>query len=128
MKIIGVSTASPVLHILVVHIFLEWKPSTRKLKKLRLIIKILGTMITHLHNERTIEQSHISNVCVLYYLPMRWICVYCNKIMDSTNFTDFIRDSDNKDAEYHGWQHIHSEDYPSYPCPIKTAAIQLYEN
>jgi hypothetical protein len=24
--------------------------------------------------------------------------------MDCTNFEEFIKDSDNKDAEYHGWR------------------------
>ena len=37
---------------------------------------------------------------------MKWVCIYCNKIMDSTNFVDFIHDSDNKDAEFHGWQRL----------------------
>jgi hypothetical protein len=46
-----------------------------------------------------------------YELDMRWICVFCNKIMDSTNFRDFIMESDddknsNQGAvvEYHGWR------------------------
>jgi hypothetical protein len=25
---------------------------------------------------------------------MKWICVYCNKVMDGTNFVDYIKDSD----------------------------------
>ena len=53
---------------------------------------------------RTIDKSHISEECVVHLLPMKWICVYCNKIMDSTNFADFIRESDNPNAEYHGWK------------------------
>lgn len=47
---------------------------------------------------------------------MKWICCYCGKIMDRTNFTEFIADSDNKDAEYHGWKLITDTD---------TTAIQL---
>ena len=35
---------------------------------------------------------------------MKWICVYCNKVMDSNNFVDFIKDGDNPNSEYHGWQ------------------------
>jgi hypothetical protein len=35
---------------------------------------------------------------------MKWECVYCHKIMDKDNFREFIKDSDNKDAELHGWQ------------------------
>ena len=26
---------------------------------------------------------------------MRWECIHCNSIMDRTNFTDFIKQSDN---------------------------------
>ena len=37
---------------------------------------------------------------------MKWICIYCDRIMDKSNFTDFIRDSDNyPEAEYHAWRH-----------------------
>jgi hypothetical protein len=39
-------------------------------------------------------------------LHMKFICCYCNKIMDKSNFAEFIRDSDNKDAELHGWQRL----------------------
>jgi hypothetical protein len=35
---------------------------------------------------------------------MKWICVYCKKVMDKTNFIDFIKESDDKEAEFHGWQ------------------------
>lgn len=28
------------------------------------------------------------------------------RVMDSTNFIDFIRDSDDKEAEFHGWQRL----------------------
>ncbi|MGC1134386.1 MAG: hypothetical protein WA941_16280 [Nitrososphaeraceae archaeon] len=41
---------------------------------------------------------------------MRWICIYCNSIMDCTNFTEFIKQSDNDKnsnqeavVEYHAW-------------------------
>ncbi len=44
-------------------------------------------------------------------LTMRWICIYCNSIMDSTNFIEFIKQSDNDKnsnqqavVEYHGWR------------------------
>ena len=42
---------------------------------------------------------------------MRWICIYCNNIMDCTNFKEFIKQSDgdknsNQEAkvEYHSWR------------------------
>ena len=60
---------------------------------------------------RTIEECYIKNVCVVHTLTMRWICIYCNKIMDITNFTQFVRESDNNKTsnqravvEYHGWR------------------------
>ena len=28
-------------------------------------------------------------------LTMRWICINCDKIMDLTNFIEFIKESDN---------------------------------
>jgi hypothetical protein len=42
---------------------------------------------------------------------MKWICIYCHRIMDKSNFTDFIRDSDNyPEAEYHAWRHLTLEE------------------
>ena len=35
---------------------------------------------------------------------MRWVCIYCNKVMDRVNFTDFIEKSNKRAAERHGWQ------------------------
>ena len=42
---------------------------------------------------------------------MRWECIHCNSIMDRTNFTDFIKQSDNDKnsnqearVEYHSWR------------------------
>jgi hypothetical protein len=59
----------------------------------------------------TIEKCHINNVCVLTLMSRRWICIYCNSIMDCTNFIEFIRQSDNDKnsnqearVEYHGWR------------------------
>jgi len=38
---------------------------------------------------------------------MKWICVYCNKVMDRSNFMDFIKESDSADnVEYHGWKSL----------------------
>ena len=40
-----------------------------------------------------------------------WICVHCSKIMDKSNFKDFIKESDNDkssiqkaEVEYHRWR------------------------
>ena len=59
----------------------------------------------------TIEECYIKNVFVVHTLPMKWICIYCNQIMDSTNFRDFINESNNDKnsnqhavVEYHGWR------------------------
>jgi hypothetical protein len=30
--------------------------------------------------------------------------------MNRSNFTDFIKDSNNKDAEYHAWRHLTSNE------------------
>ena len=42
---------------------------------------------------------------------MRWICIYCNSIMNYTNFAEFIKQSDNDKnsnqearVEYHAWR------------------------
>ena len=35
---------------------------------------------------------------------MRWVCIYCNKVMDRANFTDFIEESNSRFAERHGWR------------------------
>ena len=40
---------------------------------------------------------------------MKWICIYCNSIMDSTNFTDFIKQSDNdKNSNQEAKVHNHA--------------------
>jgi|GEM_PF-4686719 hypothetical protein len=53
------------------------------------------------------------NVYVLHLLAptMKWICIYCNSVMDCTNFTDFIKQSDNDKntnqeakVQYHAWR------------------------
>ena len=55
---------------------------------------------------------------------MKWICVYCKRVMDSTKFIDFIRDSDDKEAELHGWQRLpeaeEKEDEASKPIILYT--------
>ena len=40
----------------------------------------------------------------------KWVCVHCNKVMDKSNFEDFIKESDNDKnsnqeavVEYHHW-------------------------
>ncbi|MFZ0202988.1 MAG: hypothetical protein WAL46_04760 [Nitrososphaeraceae archaeon] len=42
---------------------------------------------------------------------MRWVCIYCNKIMDITNFTQLVKESDNDKTSkqqavvvYRGWR------------------------
>ena len=61
--------------------------------------------------ECMLEECNIKNVCLVHTLTMRWICIYCNKIMDITNFTEFIKESDNDKTsnqqvvvEYRGWR------------------------
>ena len=41
---------------------------------------------------------------------MKWVCVDCNKVLDKTNFVDFIKESDNDKysnqeavVQYHHW-------------------------
>ena len=50
---------------------------------------------------------------------MKWICIYCKQLMDSTNFRDFIKESDNDKnsnqravVEYHAWRLL-PEDWPT---------------
>ena len=53
-----------------------------------------------------------------YSTYMRWICVYCNNLMDKTNFTEFIKQSDNgknsnqeAKEEYHSWRLLPDQTY-----------------
>ena len=55
------------------------------------------------------EESYTIRVCT-NSIFVRWICVHCGKIMDCTNFIEFIREGDTDKnsnqqavAEYHGW-------------------------
>ena len=48
----------------------------------------------------------------------KWVCVHCNKVMDKSNFEDFIKESDNDKnsnqeavVEYHHWSLL-----PSSSC------------
>ncbi len=52
---------------------------------------------------------------------MRWICIYCNSIMDYTNFAEFIKQSDNDNnsnqeaiVEYDAWRQL-AEDESQQP-------------
>ena len=64
---------------------------------------------------------------------MRWICIYCNSIMDSANFTDFIKQSDNDKnsnqgavVEYHAWRLLPDELAPElqgHPESIKAVIM-----
>jgi hypothetical protein len=47
----------------------------------------------------------------------KWQCIHCHSIMDRTNFTDFIKQSDNDKnstqearVEYHTWQFLPEAD------------------
>lgn len=60
----------------------------------------------------------------MMWREMKWICVYCKKVMDSTNFIDFITESDSKDTEIHGWRLMPEEGHSSTSA-VATAAIQL---
>jgi hypothetical protein len=58
---------------------------------------------------------------------MKWICIYCNQLMDSTNFRDFITESDkdknsNQHAvvEYHGWRLL-AEEAPTVEINLNAA-------
>jgi hypothetical protein len=49
---------------------------------------------------------------------MRRICNHCNSIMDKTNFTEFIRESDNDKSSnqeavvnYHSWRLLLDQTY-----------------
>jgi hypothetical protein len=45
---------------------------------------------------------------------MRWICIYCKTIMDKTNFTDFIKQSDNdKNSNQEAKVRVSSDHYAS---------------
>ena len=41
---------------------------------------------------------------------MKWICVYCNMVMDRENFMDFIEESDSDNGEYHAWRCLKSSE------------------
>jgi hypothetical protein len=59
----------------------------------------------YIDSELSINLVYTKNALYLI-CPMKFICIYCHRIMNQTNFTDFIKDSDNKDAEYHAWRHL----------------------
>jgi hypothetical protein len=45
---------------------------------------------------------------------MKWICAYCQKVIDESNFADFIMEkegnsdtvADNNERKYHCWQRL----------------------
>jgi hypothetical protein len=46
----------------------------------------------------------------------KWECIHCHSVMDSTNFTDYIKQSDNdknsnREAtiHYHTWRVVHDD-------------------
>ena len=56
---------------------------------------------------------------------MRWICVHCNKIMDCFNFTEFIKESDNSEAEYHSWKSLIELEPPAEIPATNTTTIAV---
>lgn len=73
-----------------------------------MIVRGLTTQLQgkwYIDSELSINLVNTKNA--LYFIcPMKFICIYCQRIMNQSNFTDFIKDSDNKDAEYHAWRHL----------------------
>jgi hypothetical protein len=58
---------------------------------------------------------------------MKWICAYCQKVIDESNFADFIMEKEsgsaatainNNEREYHSWQRLMSKQ-PSNDCIFK---------
>jgi hypothetical protein len=60
-------------------------------------------------SELSINFIYTKNVLYIFY-PMKFICIYCNRITDQSNFTYFIRDSYNQEAKYHAWRHLTSDE------------------
>jgi hypothetical protein len=60
------------------------------------------------------EESYIIRLCNIIRVmmtTMKWVCNNCNSIMDKTNFTEFIKQSDNDKnsnqearVQYHSWR------------------------
>jgi hypothetical protein len=36
---------------------------------------------------------------------MKWICIYCSKVMDKDNFIDVLEEG-MEDDEYHSWRRV----------------------
>ena len=54
---------------------------------------------------------------------MKWICVYCNKVMDKSNFIDFIEESDSVNGEYHGWKLLLPSDEEKEEDEIQSSIV-----
>lgn len=57
-------------------------------------------------------QTYINNTFVIVSLALekrkgmkRWICIYCNKVMDRNNFINVLEESVG-DEETHAWRRI----------------------
>ena len=58
-------------------------------------------------------QTYINNIFVIVSLALekrkgmkkRWICIYCNKVMDRNNFINVLEESVG-DEETHAWRRI----------------------
>ena len=64
----------------------------------------------------------------------KWVCLHCNKVMDKSNFVDFINESDNDKnsieeavVEYHKWKLIPSspeeEKELHQPSPVHPSLV-----
>ena len=54
----------------------------------------------------------------------KWECIHCHSVMDRTNFTDFIEQSDNDKnsnqeatVQYHTWQAVPDDVIEERPMP-----------
>ena len=87
------------------------------------VIFLSSVRLLQNHYRRILYKQSLYYISSEMMITMRWICIHCNSIMDHTNFTEFIKQSDNDKnsnqeakVEYHAWRSL-----PNWLSNVRTA-------
>ncbi len=77
------------------------------------VIFLSSVRLLQNHYRRILYKQSLYYISSEMMITMRRICIHCNSVMDHTNFTEFIKQSDNDKnsnqeakVEYHAWRFL----------------------
>ena len=52
-----------------------------------------------------LESGKLISTILSLHVYMKWICIYCSKVMDKDSFIDVLEEG-MEDDEYHSWRRV----------------------